>query len=226
MTKTEMVEQLSRSPVFKGIPAPEIKEMLNRVQHRFIAYKKGKTIASRGDKCEKLMVLINGSVRGEMIDFNGKAIEVETINAPRPIAPGFIFGKNNFFPVDVVVDQDITVLSIPKPSLIQLIQLNKAVLNNYLDIISNRAYFLSERLWFMSFKTIKEKFAHYIFTLLKPGENKVVLPKSQQELSEFFGVSRPSLARVIGEMEEAKVIERNRREIFIKDPDKLKEMLD
>jgi CRP-like cAMP-binding protein len=226
MTKIEMVEQLSRSPVFKGIPAAELKEMLNRVQHRFIAYKKGKTIASRGDKCEKLMVLINGSVRGEMIDFNGKAIEVETINAPRPIAPGFIFGKNNFFPVDVVADQDITILSIPKPSLIQLIQLNKVVLKNYLDIISNRAYFLSERLWFMSFKTIKEKFAHYIFTLLKPGENKIALPKSQQQLSEFFGVSRPSLARVISEMEEAQVIEHHRREIIIKDPDKLKEMLD
>jgi CRP-like cAMP-binding protein len=226
MIKTEMYERLSWSPVFKGLSALEIKEMLNRVQHRYIAYKKGKTIASRGDKCEKLMVLINGSVRGEMIDFNGKAMEVETINAPRPIAPGFIFGKNNFFPVDVVADRDITVLSMPKPSLIQLIQLDKAVLNNYLDIISNRAYFLSERLWFMSFKTIKEKFAHYIFTLLGPGENKIVLPKSQQELSEFFGVSRPSLARVIREMDEAQVIEHNRREIVIKDSDKLKEMLD
>ena len=226
MTNIEMFDQLSRSPVFKGIPVPEIKELLNRVQHRFIAYKKGKTIASRGDTCEKLMVLINGSVRGEMIDFNGKAIEVETIPAPRPIAPGFIFGKNNFFPVDVVADQDITVLSIPKPSLVQLFQLNKTVLNNYLDIISNRAYFLSERLWFMSFKTIKEKFAHYIFTLLKPGENKIVLPKNQQELSEFFGVSRPSLARVIGEMEKAQVIEHHRQEIIIKDPEKLKEMLE
>jgi CRP-like cAMP-binding protein len=226
MTNIEMFDQLSRSPVFKGIPVPEIKELLNRVQHRFIAYKKGKTIASRGDTCEKLMVLINGSVRGEMIDFNGKAIEVETIPAPRPIAPGFIFGKNNFFPVDVVADQDIIVLSIPKPSLVQLIQLNKTVLNNYLDIISNRAYFLSERLWFMSFKTIKEKFAHYIFTLKKPGENKIVLPKNQQELSEFFGVSRPSLARVISEMEEAQVIEHHRQEIIIKDLEKLKEMLE
>ena len=226
MTKAEIYEQLSRSPVFKGIPTHEIGELLNRVQHRFIAYKKGKTLASRGDKCEKLMVLINGSVKGEMIDFNGKAIEVETIHAPRPIAPGFIFGKNNVFPVDVVADQDITVLSIPKPSLIQLIQLDKAVLSNYLDIISNRAYFLSERLWFMSFKTIKEKFAHYIFTLLKPGEDRIVLPKSQQELSEFFGVSRPSLARVISEMQEAQVIEHNRKEIIIKDPEKLKAMLD
>lgn len=226
MTKIEIYEMLSRSPMFKGIAAADIRDLLNRVQHRFNAYKKGKTLASRGDKCEKLMVLVDGCVRGEMIDFNGKAMQVETIHAPRPIAPGFIFGKKNFFPVDVVAEQDITVLSIPKASLIQLISISTGVLNNYLDIVSNRTYFLSERLWFMSFKTIKEKFAHYIFTLLKPGENKILLPKSQQELSEFFGVSRPSLARVIKEMEDTQVIRHQRREIVITDMDKLKEMLD
>jgi len=224
--KTEMIEQLSRSPVFKGIPVLEIKEILNRVQHRLVTYKKGKMIAFRGDRCERLLVLITGSVRGEMVDFSGKSIEVETIPAPRPIAPAFIFGRKNFFPVDVVADRDVTVLSIPKNSLIQLFQLNKVVLNNYLDIISNRTHFLSERLWFMSFKTIREKFSHYISSLLKPGEDKVVLPKSQQELSEFFGVSRPSLARVIREMEDDQLIEHTRREIIIKDLDKLKETLD
>ena len=78
----------------------------------------------------------------------------------------------------------------------------------------------------MSFKTIKEKFSQYIFTLLRPGENKVVLPKSHQELSEFFGVSRPSLARVIRELERKHIIEHNRREIVIKDMDRLKEILE
>jgi hypothetical protein len=111
-------EQLTESPVFKGLSAPEVKDLLKLVQHRFVIYKRGKIIAMRGDKCENLLVLISGSVKGEMIYFNGKTMEVETINAPRPIAPGLIFGKKNYFPVDVATDQDITVLYIPKPSLI------------------------------------------------------------------------------------------------------------
>ena len=78
----------------------------------------------------------------------------------------------------------------------------------------------------MSFKTIKEKFSQYIFTLLRPGEDKVILPKSHQELSEFFGVSRPSLARVIRELESEHIIEHNRREIVIKDLNRLKEILE
>lgn len=157
-----------------------------------------------------------------MVDLDGKAVQVESISAPRPIAPAFIFGKKNRFPVDVVTEKDVIILSIPKTSLIRLIQVSMVVLNNYLDIVSTRTHFLSERLWFMSFKTIREKFAHYIHGMLKPGENKVLLSKSQQELSEYFGVSRPSLARVIREMENEGIITQNRREITINDLDQFK----
>jgi CRP-like cAMP-binding protein len=226
MIKKGIYEILSRSPVFKGMKSLEIEEILKRVPHRIIKYKKGNIIAFRGDRCERLLVLIEGDVRGEMVDLTGKAIEVETISAPKPIAPAFIFGEKNVFPVDVVADQHILLLSIPKNSLIRLFQINKTVLNNYLDIISSKAHFLSERLWFMSFKTIKEKFSQYIFTLLKPGEDKVVMPKSHQELSEFFGVSRPSLGRVIRELDREHIIQHNRREIVIKDLNRLKEILE
>ena len=105
-----------------------------------------------------------------------------------------------------------------------MFQLNTALLNNFLDLISNRTHFLSERLWFMSFKTIKEKYAQYLLNLLKEGETAVHVPKNQQELSEFFGVSRPSLARVVREMQNAGIIEQHRREVTIKDRDGLQDM--
>ena len=190
----KIYEILARSPVFNGMKPRGVEALLKRVPHRFVKHKKGNAIA----------------------------FQVESIPAPRPIAPAFIFGKNNLFPVDVVAETDIILLSIPKTSLIRLIQISMVVLNNYLDIVSNRAQFLSERLWFMSFKTIKEKFAYYVFNLLKPGENTVTLPKSQQELSEFFGVSRPSLARVIREMEIDGIIHQQRREIIINDLEQFK----
>jgi CRP-like cAMP-binding protein len=225
MMKKGIYEILARSPVFKGMKPLDIEEILKRIPYRMRKFKKGNIIAFSGYQCEKLLVLLEGTVKGEMVDLTGKVIEVETISAPRPLAPAFIFGEKNVFPVDVVADQDILVLSIPKKSLVQLFQINKTVMNNYLDIISNKAHFLSERLFFMSFKTIKEKFSQYIFTLLRPGENEVVLPKSQQELSEFFGVSRPSLARVIRELAREHIIKHNRREIIIEDLNRLKEIL-
>jgi CRP-like cAMP-binding protein len=224
--KIGVYEILSRSPLFNGLAPLKIEELLKKVPHRFVKYKKGNMIALRGDPCERLLVLAAGSVRGEMVDMNGRTIEVETISAPRPLAPAFIFGKNNIYPVDVTADRDVTMLSIPKSSLITLIRLNTEVLKNYLDLLSNRTHFLTERLFFMSLKTIKEKFAQYIVSLLNPGEYQVVLPRSHQELSDFFGVSRPSLARVIRELEGQHLIEHSRREIVIKNLEGLKEILE
>ncbi|MCK4943642.1 MAG: Crp/Fnr family transcriptional regulator, partial [Candidatus Aminicenantes bacterium] len=121
--------------------------------------------------------------------------------------------------------EEVVLLSIPKSSLINIFQSNATVLNNFLNIISDRTQFLSDKLWFISFKSIKEKIAHYILSLLKKGKNTVMLPKNQQELSEFFGVTRPSLSRVFAELEKENILFYDRRKIIIKDRDKLNEIL-
>ncbi len=219
-------QTLSQSPVFKGIPPQEIQRLLTLVPHAVKKFHKGQTIAYRGDTCDKLLILLTGSIRGEMLDFNGKIVEVETMHAPSPIAAAFLFGRKNLFPVDAVAIEDVFLLSIPKDSLLQLMQMNPILLTNYLDVVSNRTHFLTERLWFMSFKTIRQKIAHYLLKLAAPDQNKVFLPKKQEELSQFFGVSRPSLSRVIGELEKEKIITCQRRQVIILDREKLKALVD
>ncbi|MCP4221484.1 MAG: Crp/Fnr family transcriptional regulator [bacterium] len=223
--KQEVYKILARSPIFKEIQPLKIEELLSKVPFRLAKHQKGNSIALRGQKCEALFVLVKGSVKCEMVDYNGKSIEVESISAPKPLAAAFIFGQKNFFPVDAVTKEDSVLLIIPKSSLISLFQLSSTLLKNFLDIISNRAHFLTERLWDTAFKSIKEKLANYILKLLEPGETRVVFPKNQQELSVLFGVSRPSLARVLKEMETGGIIEHKRREIFIKDLDKLEDIV-
>ncbi len=213
---------LTRSPLFRGIEHEEIDKLLSKVSHTFASHPNGKTIALRGSKCQNLLIILKGTVKCEMVDFNGKAMEVETISAPRPLAPAFLFGQQNRYPVDVIVSQPVEILSIPAKSLVVLFQMNQTLLNNYLNIICNRTHFLTDRLWFMSFKTIKEKFIHYLLNLCPEDSDEVILNKSQQELSEYFGVSRPSLSRVIGDLEKEGLIEHNRKNIKIVDKEALK----
>lgn len=221
-----MYEKLSKSPVFKGIPPQELKKLLEQVRTRLKKYDKGQTAAYRGDQCESLIIIVEGSIRGEMLDYSGKLMQVETIMAPRPIAAAFIFGKKNHFPVDAVANEKVVLLSIPKESLVRLMQLNTMVLTNYLDLVSNKTHFLTERLWFMSFKTIREKLAHYILGLAGSDGDSATLSKNMQELSEFFGVSRPSLSRVVGQMTAEGIIRVSRREVVISDREKLEEILE
>jgi CRP-like cAMP-binding protein len=216
---------LAMSPIFKGIPTSEIKEMLKRVRHRVRRYKKGNIIAFEGDSCDELLILIKGTVKGEMADFTGKSVEIEMITAPRPLAPAFLFGPNNLFPVDVIADGEVTLLSIPRGSLISLFQAKAKILRNYLDTISSRAQFLSEKLYFMSLKTIKEKIAHYIHNRLKPGQDSVVLSRNQRELGEFFGVTRPSLSRIFAALEKEGIIRYDRKKVTVMDRDGFNDIL-
>lgn len=216
-----MLSVLSKSPLFIGLSPQIITTLLDAVNYQVKTYAKGQLIASRDEECENLLVLLEGSVKGEMLDYSGKVLKVEDIYAPRPIASAFIFGQNNKFPVDVIATTDIKVLSITSEELIKLFQKNEVFLKNYLNTISNRAQFLSRRIWFLSFKTIKGKLAQYILSLAKNNAKVVELDKTQQQLADFFGVTRPSLARALGEMETEGIIDVKRKTITLIDKQKL-----
>jgi CRP-like cAMP-binding protein len=78
--------------------------------------------------------------------------------------------------------------------------------------MSNRAKFLSDRIWLLSFKTLREKISQYLLEQSKGGEV-VKLSGSQQELADYFGVARPSFARALGEMQAEGLIMVDRRTV-------------
>ncbi|KAB2871060.1 MAG: Crp/Fnr family transcriptional regulator [Bacteroidales bacterium] len=220
-----MYQILSKSPMFRGLNPDEIKELIERVGHSVRSFSKGQTVAQRDDEVKNLCVVVEGTVKGEMVDFSGKILKIEEMTAPMPIAHAFLFGERNRFPVDVVALEDCKILFIPKPDFMRLMQQNATILSNYLNAISNRAQFLSNKLWFLSFKTIKEKIAHYLLNISRSeSKTTIILPKSHQELAEFFGVTRPSLARVFADMEAEGIITVDRREITIINKSKLMDM--
>ena len=210
-----LFEQLSQSPVFRGIPSAEMESLLQGAQYKIKKYSKGDMVAFREDRCENLMIVMKGSVKGEMLDPSGKSIKIEDIMAPYPIASAFLFGQRNQFPVNVTANENVEIFSLAKESVIDLFQKNKVFLINYLNLISNRSQFLANKLMFLNFKTIKGKLANYILKLAAPDKVEVTLPKSQSEMAQFFGVTRPSFARSLKEMEQEGLIETHRREIKI-----------
>jgi CRP-like cAMP-binding protein len=172
-----------------------------------------------------MLIVVQGTVRGEMSDFSGKRLKIEDIPAPRPLAAAFIFGKDNRFPVDIIANEPSSIMIIPRDVLIFLLQQSQIVLKNYLNAISSRTQFLSNKIRFLSFKTIREKIANYILSNGRPDNNRFQLNQSQTELAGFFGVARPSLARTLAEMEDEGILKVDRREIIIMNREKLNNLL-
>jgi CRP-like cAMP-binding protein len=205
---TDLFQKLSQNQLFRNIPEPDLHELFKCIHYGVRKYDKGQLIAVAGDRCDNLMIILSGMVKGEMVDFSGRTIKVEDIEAPRPIAPAFLFGQNNVFPVNVTTVTESEIIYITRESFITLMQKDNRILISYLNIISNRGNFLSEKLRFLSFNTIREKLAHYILENTKMKNAVAFDPQiSQTAMAEMFGVARPSLARTISELVEDGIIE-------------------
>ncbi|MDO9340236.1 MAG: Crp/Fnr family transcriptional regulator [Bacteroidales bacterium] len=222
--KTMDYSLLSKTPLFRGLTTGEIDTILSVVPYRTKKFQAGSLISQSGEPVNSLIVVISGVVKGEMVDYAGRVIKIEDIPAPGALASAFMFGNRNRFPVNVIAVSDGELLLIEKPDFLKLLMRNDIILVNFLDMISNRSQFLSEKIKFLNFKTIKGKLAHYI--LQKAGKEKasILLDMTQNELADFFGVARPSVARALGELEEEGYLEAKGKNIKIIDKEGLADL--
>lgn len=211
-----MIPVLVNNPLFRGITPERLFADLEEISFHTRSYKKGEILAQQGAVCNRLVILTKGSVRGEMIDYSGRLIKVEDIAAPRAIAPLFLFGEEHRYPVEVTANEPTEVIELPKSSVLSLFRKNEQFLENYMNLSANYARTLSDKLFFMSFKTIRQKLASYLLRLYKQQQQThITLDRSQQELSDYFGVSRPSLARELAHMQEDGLLIADRKHITI-----------
>lgn len=201
MTEERTIELLRECTLFQNLGPDEIALVLSGNLSRMKHYPPGALIAQAGDEVSSLHILLQGIVKGEMVDYTGKVIKIEDIHPVRPLAPAFLFGRQNRYPVNITAGEDALLLSIPRDRFLIMLQQSEKVLVNFINIVSSRGQFLSNKIKFLSFTSIKGKLAQYLLDLSEEkGSGSFVLPHSQAQLAELFGVARPSIGRAIGEM--------------------------
>ncbi|MGM0667820.1 MAG: Crp/Fnr family transcriptional regulator [Bacteroidota bacterium] len=219
-------DALSSNALFKGLGKNKIGHIIKNIRHQVKEYRKGDIVANEGDNYDRLIMIVEGSVVGEMMDFEGRVLRVEQREAPGTVATVFIFGEDNRLPVTITALEDSRLLFIPRSDLLELFSVNRIVLRNFMDIMANRAQFLSNQLKLLGLNSIRGKIAHYLLGQVKEqGTDDIRIPHTQEELSETFGVARPSVARALGSMNEEGIISSRGKNIRIIDKSRLSALL-
>lgn len=211
----EWIDKALLCPILKGLNSETLLELFKDLRFQIRNFGKDEVLATQGEEVNRLMILLAGSARGEMTDYSGHVIKIEDVAAPKPLAGAFLFGVDNRFPVDVVANEPVKVLVIYRDEFLKLLRRNETVQMNYLNLVGSKAQFLSKKIKFLTFKTIKGKLAHYLVELKQDEQGNLIIPASQQELGELFGVARPSVARALGEMEQEGLITFHNRIVTI-----------
>lgn len=201
-----MVEVLKNSLIFKNLDLEKINKILREIKYDRKKYKRGENIAFRGDKVRGLNIIIKGSVTTEMLTKEGNVKKIEKLEEANILASAFIFGNNNDYPVDLIANEEVEILTINKENFLKLLSLENKILENFLNEISNKTQLLSLKIW-ASFnnKTIGEKISHFIYNNKKNGE---ITIDSLKALAESFEIARPSLSRVLSEYVNSGKLER------------------
>jgi len=209
---------ITKIPLFHSIEEKELARIFSELNISEVCFGKNTLLANQNEPCNRLIVLLSGSIKAEMIDPSGRMIRIEDVYAPNPVAILFLFGQNNRFPVQVTTREEVTALVISKQSVLKMLSLNQTLLKNYLDISAEFASLLSQKLHFMSFRTIRQKLAMYVLKLSEEAQSDIVkLDKTKSALAEYFGISRPSLERELTAMQHVGLIIAEKKKIEIKD---------
>ena len=216
---------ISSCPLFIGISKEEQQAFLTRLVSHKEVIEKGQTVVRQGDEIKDLYLLVKGVVRTEMITQEGNLLEIEFIEAVRPLAPAFLFAQNNKFPVDVITIEECHFLLIPPKVWLKEMMQNEVLLTNFLKLNSNMMVFMSQKVQMISIKSIKGKLSLFILENTTDENNQFTLKRNRTQLAEYFGVQRPSLARTISELVDKGIIAIDKREVMVLNRDELKKVL-
>ena len=171
------------------------------------------------------MIVLNGLLQGQMVNDAGKLVVIEELEATQLLAPAFLYAPKNNLPVNIIAMEPSEILFIHRDDFTVWMQQNKQLLQNFLMLISGRSHFLSDKIMFLSLKNIKNKIADYLLHKLPDASSAVIhLTDTQQEIADSFGVTRPSLARALAEMEQEGIISIDRKVITICNMQLLRQM--
>ena len=219
-------EILSKAELFKGLSTQEILRLFRDIPVNPKNHGKGSILAFRGDDYSRLLFLIKGKVSAEIDDASGKTLRVETIEAPAPLAAGILFAEEAALPVTILAATEVTTITLSKKNLLETLQKNEALLNNFLEDVGNKIVFLADKMALFRFKTLRQKFCCYLLSLEDRQKNQSIrLPYTKEVLSELFGVARPSLSRVFLELEQEGLITQEGRLVHLLNMEELREQL-
>jgi CRP-like cAMP-binding protein len=220
----QQIQILRQSQVFSSLEPRLIEQVLEKRIYQIRRFTKNSMIAQSGSPCNHAMIILEGSVSGEMMDVSGRILKIEDMEAPKMIAPAFLYGNQRSYPVNVIAGSDVLMWQMHRDEFSKLLQSELQLLDNYLNAISGRAQFLSEKIRFLSFPTLRSKLAFFIIRH-SGGKEEFKMPLTHQQLSELFGVARPSISREIRLMNLGGFIESHRDMIRIPNRQKLLDLL-
>ena len=219
-------ENLKESKLFSNFSDKELQKLKDSNEYFIKSYQKEDVLFIEEEDCEHLSIILTGKVELQKLDSNGNILTVSSFEVGNSFGEALLFGDRHQYPISVVAKENCTVINIKRDYIFKLCTTNEEFLKELLRLFSNKALILNSKLKQVSMKSLREMISHFLVTKYNQTQNPVITTHmTKKEWSEKLGVTRPSLSRELIKMKLEGLIEYNRREIIIKDIERLEEFI-
>lgn len=184
--------------LFEGVDRESIAAFLKNASNKISSYRKGDIVAFQDSLCKSLSLLCQGTLLAKMTNADGKEVAIEHLTAPEMLAPAFIYGTENRFPVTLQAEDDVIIWSLSKDEFLKMMEADDALLRNFLRQISDRSVFLSRKLNEFALQNLSMRIVSYL------QRNNII--SNVQDVAFIMGAARPSLSRTLSAMVEEGIL--------------------
>ena len=221
-----MYDTLLQLPLFQGLAKNDFTSILDKVKIHFLKRKAGDTVALGGEDCRELVFLLNGSLVSKTSGRDELYTFYEAINAPFLIEPYSLFGWSTKYVSTYTALTACNLVTIEKAYLLSELNNYEIIRLNYLNILSNRAQNLHDRLWTNLPESLHDRIVEFILlhSYVPGGEKRLKI--KMDDLAKLLSSTRIRVSKALNEMQDKHWLTLHRGEIRIPDISLLKEHRD
>ena len=223
---SDIIEKIKNNDFFKNMQDEKVVEIVSKLRQVSKKYSKGQIVASEGDECNSLGLVIDGKIEIQRIYSSGKCLVLKQMEAGEVFGEAIIFSKKNEYPATITASTECEISYIKKEDIIKLCLNEEAVLKNFIMLLSDKIFVLNRKIKTISFKSVRQKVVNFILEQTKEQKNTVIkLKLSKEQIASLLGIPRPSFSRELMKLRDDRLIEFDRNIIKVIDLERLEEEL-
>lgn len=198
---------IENSNLLHTIPLENLNNYMDNKDFKVVTYEKNRILHFDGDPCHHLEVILSGNIIVERIDESGSLMTISVFFPDDILGGNLIFSRNPVYPMTVRAQTDVTILEINRTLLFSLCSTNINFLRIFLEIISDHALLLGDKIKHTINRTIRESIIAFIKQEVHMQNTLTIqLNTTKKALADRIGVQRTSLSRELQKMKQEGLI--------------------
>lgn len=214
------IEILKRTQLFSGVVDNEISAMLNCLQSKILAYKKGDYVFREGEHIDSITILISGKLLVQHDDFWGNRNIVNVIRAGEMFGEAYAAPESGSLLNDVIAEEDSVVIFFDAKRILTTCsaacRFHSMVVQNLFYAISEKNRKLIQKIGHMSKRSTRAKLLSYLSDEAKRNNNShFTIPFSRQQLADFLCVDRSAMSNELCKMRNEGLLQFDKNEFTL-----------